>query len=266
MRNFSEIVWSGELIEHAIKSKKIDGKTSPAFAKRATLTKKKEGEAHVVFTNPQSKARFHTQASLPTLLITSHLSNLWVIIVLRLFLKLKSKTLATIGDLNPIKKEPALTPFWFLIRSCCRGYCKISWLPKSQWNNTSLHSQSGMTLMVIVTTNMELKVTPPRAIYHWSTRSNHWSRHAYWTSIEIIDLVWQLILCQITLGPLLMSLWRTRVWRSRLGWTRSSYLWTRCTKWWWWWGLSLKRKLLKNDVVFFPYGKCWSHYSRVWRF
>ena len=42
MRNFSKIVWSGELIEHAIKSKKIEGKTTLAFVKRAALAKKKE--------------------------------------------------------------------------------------------------------------------------------------------------------------------------------------------------------------------------------
>ena len=42
MRNFSKMVWSGELIEHAIKSKKIEGKTTLAPIKRVMSVKKKE--------------------------------------------------------------------------------------------------------------------------------------------------------------------------------------------------------------------------------
>ena len=53
MRNFFKKVWSGELIEPAIKSKKIERKTTLAPAKRATPAKKKK--AHVIFTNEQSR-------------------------------------------------------------------------------------------------------------------------------------------------------------------------------------------------------------------
>ena len=56
MRNFVEMVWSGELIEHETKNKKIKGKsTSTPPIKKTTLAKKKEGNAHVVFVNQQSK-------------------------------------------------------------------------------------------------------------------------------------------------------------------------------------------------------------------
>ena len=51
MRIFFEMVWSSELIEHAIKSKKIERKATLAPAKKTTLAKKKEGDANAVFTN-----------------------------------------------------------------------------------------------------------------------------------------------------------------------------------------------------------------------
>ena len=52
MRNFTKMVWSGELIEHGIKNKKIEGKlTSTPPAKKTTLAKKKEGDVHAVFVN-----------------------------------------------------------------------------------------------------------------------------------------------------------------------------------------------------------------------
>ena len=59
MQKFMEMVWSRELIENGIK-KKIEGKpTSAPLARKATLAKKKEGDAHVVFVNQQ----FRGQAS-----------------------------------------------------------------------------------------------------------------------------------------------------------------------------------------------------------
>ena len=66
MRNFAEMVWSGDLIEHGIKNKKIKGKsTSTALAKKTTLAKKKEGDVHTVFVNQQSsgQASFASQPS-----------------------------------------------------------------------------------------------------------------------------------------------------------------------------------------------------------
>ena len=55
MRNFTKIVWSGELIEHGIKNKNIKGKsTSTPHTEKATPVKKKEGDAHTVFLNQQS--------------------------------------------------------------------------------------------------------------------------------------------------------------------------------------------------------------------
>ena len=53
MRNFSKMVWSSELIEHDIKNKKIKGKATSTLTptKKTTLTKKKEEDAHAVFTN-----------------------------------------------------------------------------------------------------------------------------------------------------------------------------------------------------------------------
>ena len=45
------MVWSGELIEHAIKSKRIEGKATLVFVKRVTPAKNKKGEAYAVFTN-----------------------------------------------------------------------------------------------------------------------------------------------------------------------------------------------------------------------
>ena len=57
MRNFSKMVCSSELIEHAIKSKKIEGKTTPTLVRRVTPIKKKEGEAQAIFTNQQPRAQ-----------------------------------------------------------------------------------------------------------------------------------------------------------------------------------------------------------------
>ena len=56
MQNCVKMVWSGKLIEHGIKNKKIEGQsTSTPPAKKATPTKKKEGDAHAVFVNQQSR-------------------------------------------------------------------------------------------------------------------------------------------------------------------------------------------------------------------
>ena len=57
MRNFSKMIWFGELIEHAIKSKKIEGKTMPAPVKRETPAKKKIGKAQAIFTNHQPRGQ-----------------------------------------------------------------------------------------------------------------------------------------------------------------------------------------------------------------
>ena len=58
MRNFMEMVCSGELIEHGIKNKKIEGKpTSAPPAKKATPTKKKKGNTYAVFVNQQSRGQ-----------------------------------------------------------------------------------------------------------------------------------------------------------------------------------------------------------------
>ena len=52
MQNFVEMVWSGELIEHGIKNKKIEGKSTSALsAKKSVPSKKKEGDTDVVFIN-----------------------------------------------------------------------------------------------------------------------------------------------------------------------------------------------------------------------
>ena len=55
MRNFTKMVWSGDLIEHGIKNKKIEGKSTPTILKKTTPTKRKEKDAHVVFTNQQAR-------------------------------------------------------------------------------------------------------------------------------------------------------------------------------------------------------------------
>ena len=58
MQKFMEMVWSKELIEHGIKNKKIEGKsTSTPPAKKTTLAKKKKGDAYVVFVNQQSRGQ-----------------------------------------------------------------------------------------------------------------------------------------------------------------------------------------------------------------
>ena len=66
MRNFAKMVWLGELIEHGIKNKKIEGKATHALAKKTTLAKKK-GDAHDIFANQQARGRHHMLASPPTL-------------------------------------------------------------------------------------------------------------------------------------------------------------------------------------------------------
>ena len=71
MRNFSKMVWSSELIEHAIKSKKIEGKATPTLVKKTTPAKKKKGNAHAIFTNQQSR-RHISYSSQPSYTI-SHL-------------------------------------------------------------------------------------------------------------------------------------------------------------------------------------------------
>ena len=63
-----KMVWSGELIEHGINNKKIEGKpTSTPHAKKATLIKKKEGDAHAVFVNQQSRGKHLMLVNLPIL-------------------------------------------------------------------------------------------------------------------------------------------------------------------------------------------------------
>ena len=50
MRNFTQIVWSGEYIERGIKNKKIERKSTLAsFAKKNTPPKKKEGDTLCYF-------------------------------------------------------------------------------------------------------------------------------------------------------------------------------------------------------------------------
>ena len=47
MQNFVKMVWLGELIEHGIKNKKIEGKSTPtSSAKKTNLVKKKERYPH----------------------------------------------------------------------------------------------------------------------------------------------------------------------------------------------------------------------------
>ena len=68
MRNFTEMVWSKELIKHGIKNKKIEGKpTSAPPAKKAIPSKKKERDAHVIFVYQQSRGKHLMPASLPIL-------------------------------------------------------------------------------------------------------------------------------------------------------------------------------------------------------
>ena len=58
IRNLAKMVWSGQLIEHGIKNKKIERKpTSTPPTKKTTLAKKKKGDAYVVFVNQQSKGQ-----------------------------------------------------------------------------------------------------------------------------------------------------------------------------------------------------------------
>ena len=57
LRNFSKMAWSSELIEHAIKSKKLEEKIAPMPIKRAALAKKKEEEAQAVLTNQQPRGQ-----------------------------------------------------------------------------------------------------------------------------------------------------------------------------------------------------------------
>ena len=52
MRNFTEMVWLGELVEHGIKNKKIERKSTPTKpVTKTNKAKKKEGDVHAVFTN-----------------------------------------------------------------------------------------------------------------------------------------------------------------------------------------------------------------------
>ena len=60
IQNFVERVWLEELIEHGIKNKKIERKSTPTV-KKSTPSKKKERDTHTVFTNHQSKLIFETQ-------------------------------------------------------------------------------------------------------------------------------------------------------------------------------------------------------------
>ena len=58
IHNFAEMVWSGQLIEHGIKNKKIEGRsTSTPLAKKTTPAKKIEGDAHAIFVNQQSRGQ-----------------------------------------------------------------------------------------------------------------------------------------------------------------------------------------------------------------
>ena len=69
MQNFEEMVWLGELIDYGIKNKKNEGKSMPTPpTKKTTITKKKEGDAHAIFTNQQSKgwASYASQSSYST--------------------------------------------------------------------------------------------------------------------------------------------------------------------------------------------------------
>ena len=62
------MVWSGELIEHGIKNKKIEGKsTSIPPTKKTTPVKKKEKDVRVVFMNQQSRGKHHMLVSLSIL-------------------------------------------------------------------------------------------------------------------------------------------------------------------------------------------------------
>ena len=63
------MVWSGELIEHGIKNKRIKGKATPIpTVKKSTPLKKKEKDTHAIFTNHQSKghASYASQPSYTT--------------------------------------------------------------------------------------------------------------------------------------------------------------------------------------------------------
>ena len=52
MRNFAKMVWLGELIEHGIKNKKIEGKSTPTPSiKKTTSLRKKEGDMLSSLTN-----------------------------------------------------------------------------------------------------------------------------------------------------------------------------------------------------------------------
>ena len=68
MRNLSNMVWSGKLIEHTVKNKKLEEKTIPTPLRRTRLAKKKEKETHAVFANQQyrGQASYSNQPSYST--------------------------------------------------------------------------------------------------------------------------------------------------------------------------------------------------------
>ena len=76
MQNFTEMVWSGELIEHGIKNKKIKGKVTATPKKKTTLAKKKEGEPIRSLLTNSLRDMHHMPANPLTLQVTSHLSSL----------------------------------------------------------------------------------------------------------------------------------------------------------------------------------------------
>ena len=68
MKNFLEMVWSRELIKHAIKNKMLKGKITSAPIRKVMSTKKKEGETQAMFTNQQyrGQASYSNQPSFST--------------------------------------------------------------------------------------------------------------------------------------------------------------------------------------------------------
>ena len=76
MQNFTKMVWSGELIEHGIKNKKIEGKLNPHLQKRPPQLKRKR-ETPIPF-SPTTNLRdmLYMPVNLPILQVTYHMFRL----------------------------------------------------------------------------------------------------------------------------------------------------------------------------------------------
>ena len=167
MRNFAKMVWSGELIEHEIKNKKFEGKsTSIPPAKKAILVKKKEGDAYVVFVNQQSRGKAscanqpsYSMNPLPLIQPVSYNGTPTIL----------STQANNFGDNRGVRINQERTKFDPILIS----YMKL--LPRLLENQLvarvpmESHKPSfprWCNPNVVATIIVELKVTPPRIAFH----------------------------------------------------------------------------------------------------